>query len=630
MTKFLIYLFESGMCLSLFYLGYITFFRKETYFTFNRLYLIMSMVLALLLPLSSVQLSFESSTYVSGAFGKVNEFRNYYEELILLTEPDFVVSNESSALTGITKGHTSLPKKLVNSASSFNWSSILFYTYIGGLLFFIIRLLLLIYNLYAIIRRNKVIYHDEYKIVLINEEMPSFSFVNWIFVNKKALKHEEFEQVIAHEKVHVQQKHSVDLLLAQVLSIFQWFNPLTWRIQKSIKTCHEYIADRQVIGQGHELFDYQSLLLSQLISIRSVELVNNFNLLSIKKRIAMMNKIKSGRRAQLKALMVIPLLTLAFFFFADMTGKTLIAEKNREAMNIKAHPVLESSENSVVNKTDEVTDSQNEQLIEKNSANNANIPSEGNLELIKGNYQIDLLSKESSESSLLEDLPSIKLPTARAVKVYNEAYVLSKLLVDGDKCFVGGKKFDINSSNEVLQKLSHKASDSRKSIILEIDVETSMKEVDKIKHALRLNNLLKIGYAAEADKSSKVKSSSTAIVNLLPPNDAKMLSKEEAFFEGIKMFTISSSSNLKNVSKRLRDHIEDNKKYVILYEYNDYTSYDDYIQTIDMIYSTVWKLRQEYAFSNGVDYDNMTKEEEKKLRKKYPLTLTMRNIDSDN
>ena len=272
----MIYLFESGLCLTLFYLGYILFFRKETYFTFNRIYLVTSMVIALLLPLSNVSLSFDSSERLGDAFARISEFRNYYEELILMTEPDFTVANNQ--LTPIDEQLTSQPKVNDQMAllSSFSWSSLLFYTYISGVLFFTLRLLLLIFNLYRIIRRNKIIHSEGFNIVLINDDMPSFSFMNWIFVNKEVLQPEEFEQVITHEKVHVQHKHSVDLLLAHIITIFQWFNPLTWRIQKSIKTCHEYIADRQVIDQGHELFDYQSLLLSQLISIRSVELVNNF------------------------------------------------------------------------------------------------------------------------------------------------------------------------------------------------------------------------------------------------------------------------------------------------------------------------------------------------------------------
>ncbi|MBK3519076.1 hypothetical protein [Carboxylicivirga marina] len=93
MTSFLIYLFESGLCLSLFYTGYILLFRKETYFTFNRIYLVASMVLALLLPLSNVQLSFNSGERMGEALVAVVEFRNYYEELILMMEPDFNVGN---------------------------------------------------------------------------------------------------------------------------------------------------------------------------------------------------------------------------------------------------------------------------------------------------------------------------------------------------------------------------------------------------------------------------------------------------------------------------------------------------------------------------------------------------------
>ena len=628
MSRFLIYLFESGLCLSLFYLGYILFFRKETYFTFNRIYLVTSMVIALLLPLSNVSLSFDSSERLGDAFARISEFRNYYEELILMTEPDFTVANNQ--LTPIDEQLTSQPKvnDQMSLLSSFSWSSLLFYTYISGVLFFTLRLLLLIFNLYRIIRRNKIIHSEGFNIVLINDDMPSFSFMNWIFVNKEVLQPEEFEQVITHEKVHVQHKHSVDLLLAHIITIFQWFNPLTWRIQKSIKTCHEYIADRQVIDQGHELFDYQSLLLSQLISIRSVELVNNFNLLSIKKRIAMMNKIKSGNGAKLKALLVIPMVVFAFFFFADMTGRTLIVDNNNESTTMEFTPVLKnhtainSIKNEAVEKQEVVSEIDDSEEVITSQQNEK-------LEFIEGHYAINLLKKEGSGSLSMEELPIVKLPKASAAKVYDEAYVLSKIVLTGDKCFVGGKKVDIDHCNAVMHQLSQKEN-GRKSIILEIDVETPMKEVDKIKHALRLNDLLKIGYAVEAEKSLELISSSTAIVNLLPPKEAKMLSKEEAFFEGIKMFTIGTNSNLKNVSRRLRDHIEDSKKYVILYEYNNYTTYNDYIQTLDMIYSTVWKLRREYAFSNGIDYDRMTKEQEKKLRKKYPLTLTMRNVDSDN
>ncbi len=631
MTRFLIYLFESGLCLSLFYGGYILFFRKETYFTFNRIYLMMSMVMALLLPLTSVQFSIDDSDYLGTTLNKITEFRNYYEELILMTEPAFKVGEGAiQERPEVTTGTELWNEASAIESSSFSWSSLIFFTYIGGLLFFSIRLLVLLFNLYQIIRRNEVMQYKGLSVVLINEDSPSFSFLKWVFVNKQALQTKEFEQVIAHEKVHVQHKHTVDLLLAHIITIFQWFNPLTWRIQKSIKTCHEYIADRQVIDQGHELFDYQSLLLSQLISIRSVELVNNFNLLSIKKRIAMMNKIKSGLSAQLKALLVFPMLIVAFFFFASITGKALTAEKVNGPESIESKPEVELLPVAAVTKDGMVAELDEAQASKPEET--TVVRTLEKLNFLEGHYKVDLLNRHIGKRPVMEQRPTINLPKARSVKVYDESYVLSKLALSRDKFWIDGQKAQLENSVSLLRNVAQRpGSTNKKSILLTIDKATQMREVDKVKQALRLNDLLKIGYVAEADESASVSSGSTAIFNLLPPKDAKMLTKEEAFFNGIKMFTINGTStlNLKNTGKRLREHIESAKKYVILYEYSNTTSYEDYIRTLDMVYSTVWDMRREYAFSTGMDYDSMTKEQEVSLRKKYPLTLTMRNVDEE-
>ncbi len=565
MSRFLIYLFESGLCLSLFYTAYILLFRKETYFTFNRFYLLLSMVLALILPLIPLQLTFGTANSIGGVLTKVADFRNYYEELILLTDPAFAVGE------GVTQSiAANLDDQGVANAigsTSFKWSSVLLYTYISGLLFFGFRLLLLLINLYLIVRRNEVINYQGLSVVLIKEEIPSFSFLKWVFVNKEALEAEEFEQVIAHEKVHVEHKHTMDLLLAHIITIFQWFNPLTWRIQKSIKTCHEYIADRQVIDQGHELFDYQSLLLSQLISIRSVELVNNFNLLSIKKRIAMMNKIKSGRSAQLKALLVIPLLTLAFFFFANMTQRQEIRSVSGDELN-------------------------------------------------------DFLAFEQK---------GIDVPVAKSVKVFDYNYIRLNLELSKDGFYMDGKKEDLSNVDALLGNLKPPTLKEANimSVLLEIDKTTKMKEVDKLKTALRNNELLKIGYVAKADESTGIEESKTALFNLLPPKEAKMLELDELDEKGISLFTISysSSASMKETAKRLHKHVMNNKKYVMLYEYSDATTYEEYIKTLDMVYSTIWGIRKEQAFFEGLNYESLTPEQDKMLRKKYPITLTMRNVD---
>ena len=115
----------------------------------------------------------------------------------------------------------------------------------------------------------------------------------------------EFDQILAHERTHIQQKHSIDLIFVQLLAAFFWFNPVIWRLIKSLKTTHEYIADKKIINSGYSLVEYQTLLLKQLISNNSFGLVHNFNLSFIKKRITMMKNKKSGWSGKVKVAMTI-------------------------------------------------------------------------------------------------------------------------------------------------------------------------------------------------------------------------------------------------------------------------------------------------------------------------------------
>lgn len=129
--------------------------------------------------------------------------------------------------------------------------------------------------------------------------------MKYVFVHEAMRQTEEFEQVLAHERTHIRQKHSLDLLIVQLVAAFLWFNPLVWHLIKSLKTTHEYIADRKMITQGYSLVEYQTLLLRQLISNNSFGLVHNFNLSFIKKRITMMKNKKSGRIGRAKVALAV-------------------------------------------------------------------------------------------------------------------------------------------------------------------------------------------------------------------------------------------------------------------------------------------------------------------------------------
>ena len=565
MAKFLIYLFESGLCLTLFYLGYVIFFRKETYFTFNRIYLIGAMVLSLMMPLSSVSIESIRSNVLSETIVRVGHFRNYYEELILLTDPDYSVSHEENKASATIVGDQNKSGfRQIQDKSSYNLIKILFYIYLIGLLFFILRLVVHIFQLAHLVHKNKAIKEKAYTLVLLSDEVPSFSFLRWIFINKEALTNSEFEQVLEHEKIHVKQKHTVDLLLAHIIIAFQWFNPLTWRIQKSIKSCHEYIADRHVLNNGHKLFDYQSLLLSQLISIRSVELVNNFNLLSIKKRIAMMNKIKSGRIAKLKAIIVLPLLAVAFLFFANMTKGKLMPEN--------VNPEIKVSDN------------------------------------LNG---------------------TIDLPSAKEVKPYDEDFILCRIKIEDKQLFVDGVKKDFNQLDQVLNSVKANA-DQKKlhkmTTLIIVDKAVKMEFVDKVRMALRNIDLLKIGYVVNPI-GNDFEGKEVALFALLPPKDAIWVDEDKIDF--LYTITDADASNIEKVKSDLGNYIKGHKKYVMLYKYDNNTLYNDYMKTMDAVWSTVIGLRKEYVFFKNQNYNELTKEEEAEVRKRYPITLTFKNIDVD-
>ncbi len=316
MDRFFIYLLETGFILSMGYLGYVLLFRKETYFNFLRFYLLSIVVLSVLVPLVHFNLNIDSRAPIARGVNQIYEFKDYYERLVYLTNVEYIYQEEN----GKTSGAELRQKTIQVGEHTFNAVQLsVLIVYILGVAFFTLRFIYLVFWLNNYSKKNKSEYLDGVRLVQLGEDVPSFSYFNKVFINKNILSQKEFEQVFAHEKIHAQQKHSFDLILAQFIAIFQWFNPLAWRLHKSMKIVHEYIADRKVVEQGYELFDYQSLLLSQLAGIRSVELINNFNLMSIKKRIAMMNKMKSGFWARLKAIIALPILIGVFFACSDIT-----------------------------------------------------------------------------------------------------------------------------------------------------------------------------------------------------------------------------------------------------------------------------------------------------------------------
>ena len=327
MIKFIIYLLESSVVLAVFYLLYIVVMKKETFFNLNRFFLIGIVVFSLLLPLMSFDFSQGKIAVIDNSVEEFSKFRMSYYETIETW--DYEVPKNSVSLDDSTT------TKVIESPT-IDWTAVLLKFVIGiyiiGIAFCLSKLFWTFRRLQKMILMHPQTQIDGIKVVKVSYPITPFSFLKYAFVYEAIIDTREFDQVIAHEKTHIQQKHSIDLIFLQFLAAFLWFNPLIWKLIKSLKTIHEYIADKKIIKAGYSLVDYQTLLLRQLVSDNSYGLVNNFNLSFIKKRITMMKSNKSGFIGKLKVALTITcaiLFSLVLFQCNSKTDKKTADETNK-------------------------------------------------------------------------------------------------------------------------------------------------------------------------------------------------------------------------------------------------------------------------------------------------------------
>ncbi len=300
MNAFLLYLLEASLVLVVLYGAYRLLLSKETFFAFNRFFLMGILVLSLLFPLLSFEIFNSEKSFInqqSTELGKARySYHQTFEELSQGT-----LSQESSRWLQIGLKDWDVWQALV---------ALTILIYVIGFSYRIFRLSLGYLKVYRLKKKLTSTDFDGLKVSEIPSHMAPFSFLNTVFIPDSIEDEREYSQILAHEKTHIQQRHSIDLIFVQIVAALLWFNPVVWLLLKSLKQTHEYIADKNMLKQGFSLVEYQSLLLRQLISNNSYGLVHNFNLSFIKKRITMMSIKESGWAGKSKIAMTVVLVSL--------------------------------------------------------------------------------------------------------------------------------------------------------------------------------------------------------------------------------------------------------------------------------------------------------------------------------
>jgi len=683
MVRFMIYLLETGICLSLLYLAYWLFLRQETYFNFNRLFLVGSIFLALAVPLLHLSISIPQGGSLEPTARGVLQFRHGYQEWIRYINADFGTepasrnsidggSNGADLEGGILPKGSRYEKDLGEgnndngetlSGWPFSVSEILFIIYISGVFYFFARFVYLVIRLYLLAKRNGVTRQNGFRMVEIEEEISPFSFFRFLFIHNGSFSDVELVHVLEHEKVHIMQRHTTDHLFAHGLAVFQWFNPFAWQMRKALKTTHEYIADRQVIDGGIERIDYQSLLLKQVIGYHSAELVNNFNLKPIKKRIAMMNKTKSGLPAKLKATLVAPFAIIIFFFFADFSLKGTGVDNSGpeanlqglwigETKNMFSHSLLISETHFSYTKGVEIRDYNMRirdgalMLSEAAGRNETALRfdiSGDQLILWWNDDQSSVYRRSKAENTLddflLENGMQLDLPYISQYRLLEDESMLYRLglgLKEGGDFILtfDGRSIQLSELRSLVkQKMGQlsKIDQVRFTTLFLVDRSVPMEEVGQVRNELRQMEVLHFaegGYPKGDLKLSPLIYQSVALPRLLPPMDMKMMDKKEVENSGGNLYTIELSernTTPRDVDEGLRKFIGsvNEGKYVISLEYDGAIPYGQYVETVDMIWKIVYSYRNSLAMERySVPYEKLGDDLQTEIRKAYPMAVS--------
>ena len=278
----MVYFLKVNVAIALFYAFYRLFFYKDTFFAWRRTALMCFFAVSAAVPLFNIQ------------------------TWIVQQEPMVAMADLYAAVV--------LPEITLTPQPQMDWKQLLVQG-IGIVYWLVVALLALrfVVQLISIVRlerRCPVQEIDGTAVHLLPRAEGPFSFFRWIFVCPGAHSREELNEILTHERTHVCQWHSIDVLVGELACIVCWFNPFAWLMKREIRTNLEYMADEKVLETGYDSRTYQYHLLGLSHHKAAANIYNSFNVLPLKRRITMMNKRRTREIGRTKYLMFLPLAAL--------------------------------------------------------------------------------------------------------------------------------------------------------------------------------------------------------------------------------------------------------------------------------------------------------------------------------
>jgi beta-lactamase regulating signal transducer with metallopeptidase domain len=278
----LLYFLKAILCSGILFGYYHLFLRNKRFHHYNRFYLLGTLVLSLVLPLFKIPVFNEDS-------GTLNQ-------VVYRTAKVITVSPAISAVSPVQEAST-----------LFTPGNLVWVVYGVGILVVLVMLARSLGYIRKISQRYPFERINDLKFYQTQEPGTPFSFFRSIFWNDALnFNSQQGQQIFRHELFHVQQKHSIDILLAEIITMLSWFNPFFYLIKKELKAIHEFLAD-QYAASGSNRYQYAELLVEQVMASRAASLAHPFFQHQLKRRITMITQLNQTKYGYWSRVMVLPL-----------------------------------------------------------------------------------------------------------------------------------------------------------------------------------------------------------------------------------------------------------------------------------------------------------------------------------
>ena len=288
------YIIKSAMALAMLYTCIIPLLEKETFHRLNRILILGCLIMSFAIPLVHFT-------------GGTNPTVDMVRQAVQL--PEVLIDGDAK------------------EQSVWSWADIMTCIYIIGVVAIFLMTVVQTVRLTRQLRQCEHITDNRGNTIVLTDCATSpFCLFHYIVMSRDDYANNR-NYILTHEQEHIRLGHCIDLVILQVATIIQWFNPFVWLIGKNLKAIHEFEVDEAVLNKGIDATQYQKFLVIKAVGNRLQPFANNLNKESLKRRIIMMNQKKSNRWMMLKALFIIPVATLAVSVFASNTGVSTVTRE---------------------------------------------------------------------------------------------------------------------------------------------------------------------------------------------------------------------------------------------------------------------------------------------------------------